>query len=78
MAQPLVPGAQALRISSFCSKNKFTSLGVHNRADTIQQQLNAVGIEMLTYGSDGDSRELKMMRETLRIGQVLKLDRTSK
>ena len=77
MAQPLVPGAPALRISSFCSNNKFSSQDVHNRARTVKQMLNAAGIEILTYESDGDSRELKMMRETLRIGQILKIDRNS-
>lgn len=46
----------------------ITSLDVHNRARTIEKELNAAGIQMITYSADGDSRELKMMREHIRFG----------
>ena len=68
MAQPLVKSAPAIRIASWCSSNRFTSLDVHNRARTIEKELNAAGIQMITYSADGDSRELKMMREHIRLG----------
>ena len=52
--------------------NKYTYSDVRNRLHTIQQELLKFGIEILTYGADGVSRELKMMREHLKLGLVQK------
>jgi len=68
MAQPLVKNAPAIRIASWCSSNRFTAQDVHHRARTIEKELNEAGIQMVTYSADGDSRELKMMRESIRLG----------
>jgi hypothetical protein len=61
-----------MRICTFGSDNRFTYNDVRNRLHTIQLELKQFGIEILTYGADGDSRELKMMREHLKLGLVPK------
>jgi hypothetical protein len=36
----------------------------------IEAELNKLGIRMLTYSADGDSREMKMMRQVLNLGAL--------
>ncbi len=67
MAQPL-GNVPPIRICSFGTNNKFKSKDVKNRLLTVKKELNKVGITVLTYASDGDTRELKMMRELLQLG----------
>ena len=59
MAQPLA-NVPPVRICSFGSNNKFKANDVKNRLTTCKQELNKVGITVLTYSSDGDARELKV------------------
>lgn len=68
MAHPLADGIAPLRICSFGSDNRFTSADVKNRLDFIKDILKKNDIEVLGYSTDGDSRELKMMREHLKLG----------
>jgi hypothetical protein len=68
MAQPLADGIAPLRICSFGSDNRFTSADVKNRLDFIKDILKKNDIEVLGYSTDGDSRELKTMREQLKLG----------
>ena len=68
MAQPIAEKIPAIRLCAFGSNNKFTSDDVKNRLATIETALNQEGIEGLTYASDGDSRELKMMRQRIGLG----------
>ena len=67
MAQPLA-NVPPLRICSFGSNNKFTSDDVRRRVETIRDELKQAGITMLTYAADGDTRELKFMRENIQLG----------
>ena len=67
MAQPLTRGAP-LRICSFGSDNKFTADDVRRRKQTIAEELGKVGIIMISYAADGDTRELKTMRQSIRFG----------
>ena len=67
MAQPLAGGAP-LRICSFGSDNKFTADDVRRRKQTIAEELGKVGIIMISYAADGDTRELKTMRQSIRFG----------
>ena len=68
VAQPIGGHFPGIRICAFGSDNRFTSLDVKRRASTIESTLRAAGIEMIGYAADGDSRELKSMRETLQLG----------
>lgn len=68
MAQPLAKNVSPIRILSFGTNNKFTADDVKNRVTKIETELNNAGIKVLSYSADGDSRELKMMRQTLQLG----------
>ena len=68
MVQPLADKVPPLRLCSFGSDNKFTSDDVKRRLHFIENELKKSGIEVLTYSSDGDTRELKMMRQKLELG----------
>lgn len=67
MAQPLAGGAP-LRICSFGSDNEFTADDVRRRKQTIEEELGKVGIIMISYAADGDTRELKTTRQSIRLG----------
>ncbi len=71
MAQPLQRNFPPLRICAFGSDNKFTAEDVTRRLNTIENELLKHGIKVLTYSADGDSRELKMMRQKIRLGVPL-------
>jgi hypothetical protein len=68
MVQPLADGISPLRLLSFGSDNRFNSNDVKNRLNFIAQNLASDGIEVLGYSADGDSRELKVMKELLQLG----------
>ncbi|XP_045029595.1 uncharacterized protein LOC123477582 [Daphnia magna] len=70
MAQTMDEQIPAIRIASFCSNNRFTADDVKHRANYIEAELNKLGIRMLTYSADGDSREMKMMRQVLNLGAL--------
>ena len=71
MAQPLKDGFPPIRLFLFGSDNKFNTEAVKNRLDFVIKSLTAVGIRVLTYSTDGDSREMKLMRDHLRLGAPL-------
>lgn len=73
MAQPLVDSFPPMRICTFGSDNKLSFNDVRHRLQTIRAELEKFGIEILTYSADGDSRELKMMREHMKLGLVPKI-----
>ena len=68
MAQPLSNSVHPFRFCSFGTTNKFTADDVARRLNTITSALKKEGIETLTYSADGDSRELKVMRQILTLG----------
>jgi hypothetical protein len=68
MTQPKAPKATPVRICSFGTDNRFTSDDVKNRLKTIRAELETIGIQVLTYSADGDSRKMKVMRQSLQLG----------
>jgi len=68
MIQPLKRGLPPLRLFAFGTNNKFTAADVKNRLFHVKELLESVGIELLTYSTDGDSREMKVMRELSQLG----------
>jgi len=71
MIQPLLSGLPPIRLFAFGSDNRFTAVDVKTRLFYIKEQLLSVGIEVLTYSTDGDSREMKLMREMLQLGSPI-------
>lgn len=68
MAQPLADSAPPIRIGTFASDNKMTSLDVKRRHAFINERLKQAGLERVMTGSDGDSREMKFMLQHLGLG----------
>lgn len=72
MAQPFrsynQPDPPAFLICTFSTDNTFNYQDTENRIATITEKLQEAGIEVLIYSADGDSRELKLMRMSLRLG----------
>ena len=68
MAQPLSDHVPPKRICSFGSNNRFTTINVHNPLSSIVKALHEIGVRVLNYSADADSRELKMMRDILKLG----------
>jgi hypothetical protein len=71
MAQPMADDAPAIRIGTFASDNKMTSLDVKNRHTYVKKCLKKAGIDVIANGSDGDSREMKFMLEHTGIGMKI-------
>jgi len=71
VANPICGDFPGIRIAAFGSNNKFTSIDVQKRANAIERELKKEGIEMLIYSADGDSRELKTMRQKINLGARL-------
>ena len=71
MVQPLTDGFPPIRLFLFGSDNKFKTEAVKNRLDFTKRSLAKEGIRLLTYSTDGDSREMKLMRDQLRLGAPL-------
>lgn len=73
MAQPLTDGFPTIRLFLLGSDNKFKTEAVKNRLDFTKRSLAKEGIRILTYSADGDSREMKLMRDQLRLGSFMML-----
>lgn len=52
------------------SDNKFPSTIVTSKTKYIKRKLEQKGIELVCYGTDGDSRFLKSQKELLKFGNV--------
>ena len=50
--------------------NKHKHKDVKSKIDFVGRELEKVGVSILTYTADGDARELKYMRQKLRLGFV--------
>jgi len=68
MAQPISDCVPPFRICAFGSNNKFTTVDVQRRVAAVENQLSKVGIQMISYCTDGDSREMKFMRLRMNFG----------
>ncbi|KAK4012167.1 hypothetical protein OUZ56_021266 [Daphnia magna] len=68
MIQPLLDGLSPLRLFSFGTNSKYTSIDVNNRLNFVALKLKAFEIEVAAYSADGDSREMKVMRNRIRLG----------
>lgn len=61
MAQPLSPSAPSFCLSIFGTDNRFTYEDVLKRWEKIHQLASDVGISIIGFSSDGDTRLLKSM-----------------
>jgi hypothetical protein len=68
MIQPLLDGLSPLRLFSFGTNSKYTSIDVNNRLNFVALKLKAFEIEVAAYSADGDSREMKVMRNRIHLG----------
>ncbi|KAF5308018.1 hypothetical protein FQR65_LT18283 [Abscondita terminalis] len=64
MAQPLCDKSPAFCVSIFRTDNKFTYSDVLKRWDIMKQMASNIGIEILGFSSDGDTRLMKSTRLT--------------
>ncbi len=71
VANPVSGDFPGIRIAAFGSNNKFSATDVKKRANAIERELKKEGIEMLVYSADGDSREMKTMRQKISLGTRL-------
>ena len=62
MAQPLARGVPAFCLAGLGSNNKFMSEQVLKRWHYIYCECKKLGIIVVSFGADGDSRELKSMQ----------------
>ncbi|CAG9824543.1 unnamed protein product [Phaedon cochleariae] len=62
MAQPLMMNSPAYCLSIFCTDNKFRAEDVSQRWAFIKQSLFELGVTVLGFSSDGDTRYFKTMR----------------
>ena len=62
IAQPLSPGVPAFPLACIGTDNKFTADILLKRWSHISSECQKRGISVLSFGSDGDSRELKNMQ----------------
>ncbi len=67
----MADGTPAIRIGTFASENKMTSLDVKNRHTYVKECLKKAEIDVIANGSDGDSREIKFMLEHTGIGMKI-------
>ena len=66
--QTIVDGLPGIRLYSFGTNNKLPEVDVKNRLEHVKQKLKAAGISILVFSSDGDSREMKLMRYYTQLG----------
>lgn len=69
MAQPIANNASAFCLLLYASDNKFTANNVVRRWEYIKNELNKVGIVVLTISSDSDPRYNSAMRELSGLGE---------
>ena len=62
MAQPLTQGVPAFCLACLGTNNKFTAEHVLKRWQYIYLECKKLGITVISFGADGDSRELKSMQ----------------
>ena len=62
MAQPLSEGIPAFCLACMGTDNKFTAHHVLKRWKYIFSECKKRGIIVVSFGADGDSRELKAMQ----------------
>ena len=72
MAQPMADGASPMCIGTFASDNRGTALDVKRRRAYISNRLAEEHLEMVAYGTDGDTREMKCELESSAVGITLK------
>lgn len=62
MAQPLSPGTPSFCLSILGTDNKFTYHDILNKWKYLESSAEKVGVKIVGYSSDGDSRLLKAMQ----------------
>ena len=62
VVQPVSLNVPAFRIACIGSNNHFTAADVFQRWKYIYSQCSARGIKVVSFGADGDTRELKAMK----------------
>ena len=62
MAQPLTQGVPAFCLACLGTDNKFTAEHILKRWQYIYLECKKLGITVINFGADGDSRELKSMQ----------------
>ena len=77
MIQLLVDGVSPIHVFAFGSNNRHTAIDVHRRLLYVKEKLTAFGITLLGYATDGDSREMKVMRIQNRLGVALSSEETA-
>jgi len=70
MVQSLYDGSAPLRICSFASDSRYFAEDVEASLTTVTE-MEKLGIFTLVTSADGDSREMKVMRQRLRLGLPL-------
>ena len=71
MVQSLCDGSTPLRICSFASDSRYFSEDVEASLATVVTEMENLGIFTFVTSADGDSREMKVMRQRLRLGVPL-------
>lgn len=67
MAQPLSRNASPFVLACFSSSNQFTAELVLQRWRHIQVECAKLGIHVISFSADGDSREMKSMRVSTKL-----------
>lgn len=68
MIQPIFVSLPATRLFAFESNKKIAASDVKNRLNHIKEKLTVEGIQVPIYLTDGDYREMKVIRNQLPIG----------
>jgi hypothetical protein len=68
VAQPLYRGNRSFCLSFFGTNNKFTYIDVVKRWTHIYNEAKKIGIEIVGFSGDGDSRILKAMEHLMKMG----------
>jgi len=71
MVQSLCDRSTPIRICSFASDSRYFSEDVEASLTTAVTEMEKLGIFTLVTSADGDSREMKVMRQRLRLGVPL-------
>lgn len=69
MVQPIAKGASSFCLLLYGSDNRFTAVDVKKRWKYIENELQKVGITVLTISSDSDARYNAAMRELSTLGE---------
>lgn len=68
MAQPVARGIPPFCLQAFGTDLTYTALQVKQRWDFIVKKLNSLGIQVLAFGTDSDTRYNSTMRNQLSLG----------